>query len=69
MPTYTYRCTECDAQFEELRPMAERDTPIECPNCGGKSMPVIAGVQDTPSKWGDTPKEPHKKTGLGRYAS
>lgn len=33
MPMYDYLCPHCGSAFEELRPMAERDT-AECPNCG-----------------------------------
>jgi putative FmdB family regulatory protein len=33
MPIYEYHCPECDAKFEELRPLNQADQPIECPQC------------------------------------
>lgn len=33
MPMYDYQCPHCGEAFEELRPMAERDT-AACPRCG-----------------------------------
>ena len=42
MPTYVYRCTECDHEFEEFQLITEK--PIEtCPACGGKTERVISG--------------------------
>lgn len=34
MPIYEYRCNKCDSQFEDMRPMSERDDKAECPECG-----------------------------------
>lgn len=36
MPLYEYKCDKCEKVFSELRNMAEREDPIECPECGGK---------------------------------
>ncbi|SJZ95020.1 putative regulatory protein, FmdB family [Enhydrobacter aerosaccus] len=36
MPIYDYICDSC-GPFEELRPMAECDTPCSCPDCGEPS--------------------------------
>ncbi|MGC8837370.1 MAG: FmdB family zinc ribbon protein [Anaerolineae bacterium] len=36
MPIYEYRCDQCGAEFQELRPMAQADAPIRCPKCGGE---------------------------------
>jgi putative FmdB family regulatory protein len=33
MPIYEYHCPECDAKFEELRPLSQADQPVECPQC------------------------------------
>lgn len=33
MPTYTYLCVSCDAAFEEMRSIAERDNMPECTHC------------------------------------
>ncbi|MCA9729135.1 MAG: zinc ribbon domain-containing protein [Candidatus Eisenbacteria bacterium] len=34
MPFYEYHCPGCGQPFTLLRPMAERDQPAECPQCG-----------------------------------
>jgi putative FmdB family regulatory protein len=33
MPIYEYLCPECDAKFEELRPLSRAGQPAECPRC------------------------------------
>ncbi|MGQ9568352.1 MAG: FmdB family zinc ribbon protein [Anaerolineae bacterium] len=35
MPIYEYRCDQCGAEFQELRPMTQADAPVRCPRCGG----------------------------------
>jgi len=35
LPLYEYKCQKCNEVFFELRPMAEREKPIACPECGG----------------------------------
>jgi len=37
MPTYLFKCDECENRFESIRPMAERDRPAECPECGSRN--------------------------------
>ena len=32
MPMYEYYCRECAARIEKLRPAADRDAPVVCPN-------------------------------------
>ncbi len=32
MPTYEYECPDC-GPFQEVRPMAEFDRPLPCPDC------------------------------------
>ncbi len=36
MPIYEYRCKSCDASFEVVRPMRDRDDTrsVACPRCG-----------------------------------
>lgn len=34
MPVFLYSCCGCWDQFEARRPVAERDDPIRCPECG-----------------------------------
>lgn len=42
MPTYQYRCTECEHEFEEFQSIS--DPPITvCPECGGRTQRVISG--------------------------
>lgn len=43
MPTYTYRCTNCDHEFEARQRMTE--VPLtECPVCKGKVRRVVNSV-------------------------
>lgn len=40
MPTYDYKCTECNYTFEEFQKIT--DDPLEkCPKCGGKVKRLI----------------------------
>ena len=39
MPIYMYQCNNCGEKAEELRPIAERSVPSDCPQC-------IAGVME-----------------------
>ncbi len=34
MPIYEYRCPECGAEFESIRPVSRADDPIDCKECG-----------------------------------
>ena len=43
MPIYTYRCTECDHEFETRQRMTD-DPLTECPKCGGKIRRVVNSV-------------------------
>ena len=46
MPTYDYKCTECEESFEFFQKMT--DAPLQtCPNCGGKLKKMI-GTGMTP---------------------
>jgi putative FmdB family regulatory protein len=36
MPIYLYHCRECGHRFELLRAMSEKDSDVECPECGTK---------------------------------
>ncbi len=43
MPTYKYRCKECDHEFEVRQRMS--DNPLtECPKCGGSVRRVLGSV-------------------------
>jgi putative FmdB family regulatory protein len=42
MPTYEYRCTQCQHLFERYQAVGE--PPPECPRCGSPSRKVYASV-------------------------
>ena len=35
MALYEYKCSECEEQFDVMRPMMAADEPAQCPECGG----------------------------------
>ena len=42
MPTYQYKCVDCQFEFEEFQSMS--DDPLDtCPECGGHIERVISG--------------------------
>lgn len=45
MPTYNYRCSKCESEFEKIKPISARKEPEEqpCPECGtvGKVAQII----------------------------
>jgi putative FmdB family regulatory protein len=43
MPTYQYKCTKCDHEFEARQRMTD-DPLSECPVCGGKVRRVVGSV-------------------------
>ena len=43
MPTYSYRCTECDTAFDIQQAFTD-DTLTECPSCGGKLRKVFSSI-------------------------
>jgi putative FmdB family regulatory protein len=38
MPLYEYRCSSCDARFEQLRRMSEADQGVVCPKCRSEQV-------------------------------
>ncbi|MEW6724189.1 MAG: zinc ribbon domain-containing protein [Bacillota bacterium] len=42
MPTYSYRCEQCQQEFEVTCPMAERDRGYMCPVCGAPGRRQLA---------------------------
>ena len=64
MPTYDYRCKECEHLFEEVHMMDNHLAPTQkpCPKCGKKEVTKSwAGV--TPGIGADATLTPDKKTG------
>ncbi len=44
MPTYDYKCTECNYSFEEFQKMSDEQL-VDCPECSGKLNRLIgAGI-------------------------
>ncbi len=42
MPTYTYRCKDCEKTFERMERMSEHeDAHPKCPECGSKKVEQI----------------------------
>ncbi|MGC9505546.1 FmdB family zinc ribbon protein [Baaleninema sp.] len=41
MPLYEYRCSSC-GEFEAWRTIAERDTPIHCPQCEAVAQRIFS---------------------------
>lgn len=37
MPIYEYRCTTCEKEFEQMRPISQSGEPAACPTCGTAS--------------------------------
>jgi putative FmdB family regulatory protein len=35
MALYEYKCSECEEQFDVMRPMTAADESAQCPECGG----------------------------------
>lgn len=63
MPTYDYKCLECNFTFEEFQKMT--DEPLEnCPSCNGKikrligsgSAPIFKGSGFYQTDYKNTPK-------------
>ena len=78
MPTYEYKCKNCELVFEEMHKIAERNIPIEkpCPQCGGEIQmnfcavgfvdPMRIGVTKRPEWFKDRLREIKKKHPLGK---
>lgn len=37
MPIYVYKCNDCQAEFEALIPLKEKDKKVVCIACGSKN--------------------------------
>ena len=55
MPTYTYRCTKCEAVWEDFRMMSKREEPCgePCPKCEATEC-VEKAVDGFQTVWVDT---------------
>jgi putative FmdB family regulatory protein len=43
VPAYDFRCGECKAVVEVVRPIGSRD-PVACPECGGETKRLFSPV-------------------------
>ena len=46
MPTYDFRCQNCDSTFEERRSFARADDPAVCPCCGDDHATKVIAVAE-----------------------
>lgn len=44
MPLYEFRCTACEHRFEQLRPMSQATTAIECPKCQARAERILSST-------------------------
>lgn len=59
MPTYTYTCPSCGNRTEQTRPIANRNDPLSCTNCGEslrRRVEATRGLLPSPDRY---PQEPH----------
>ncbi len=66
MPSYSYCCRKCGANFDDIRSMAESGLDVECPDCGHSAKRVVtmpAMVR------GDTISWSNENNGKGRRIS
>ena len=45
MPTYCYKCKDCEKEFEVVAPMKDSNKERKCPDCGKKANRDIATEQ------------------------
>ena len=50
MPIYSYRCTACDAEFEQL---VRGDTRVACPECRGRKLERLMSLPARPTSGGN----------------
>lgn len=43
VPTYVYRCTECEHEFEVFAKMSDQPRARKCPVCGNRAQRQISG--------------------------
>ena len=69
MPNYNYECSKCEKIWEEIHPIADRDTPtkLPCPHCKAKETVNKSWKDCTPGLGADWTLTPDKATG-GRWS-
>ena len=43
MPTYQYKCNECENEFEEIHKIVDRENPVDtlCESCGQGNIKLV----------------------------
>lgn len=49
MPIYTYRCSACESEFEQL---VRSDTKVACPQCQGRKLERLISLTARPATGG-----------------
>ena len=60
MPTYEFRCDDCDVLFEEYLSISNRDKPLKCPCPKCSSMGVKRAFESFPTVGYDTNLKPSR---------
>jgi len=64
MPLYEYRCLQCQALFEKLRPMSQAEAAATCSRCGSsetaRAISLFAAISKSRSG------ESHAVSGTGK---
>ena len=53
MPIYGYKCNYCEAEFDMLRKVDERDNACNCPNCQSSDVKPLLSAPATTFKFAD----------------
>ena len=70
MPVYEYVCTQCNTEFELIRPFSEADKPAQCPKCNGCAQKLMSGFAcKTGTYLQVSPKPFRKETAEGETTS
>ena len=64
MPIYEYLCSECDARFEQMRPLSQAGQAAECPKCHQPARRKLSTFAVSSASLGGVPK-PVPGTGGG----
>jgi putative FmdB family regulatory protein len=68
MPSYDFVCRKCNAEFDEVLSIAQRDTAVHCPDCGASAKRQISAPY-FPGTGGDAYDWSSENGGKGRRIS
>lgn len=67
MPVYEYFCRACHTKYDKLRPMADADAPVTCPECGEqnsvRALSLIAAHVDAEHASAELHEHAHTHSG------